>query len=546
MAAPMPSLPPGAGNALLGAPGAPAPAMPINALTMPAAAPVAPVNALAGRPTPPIPRIPRIPPRPGPINPGIQEVPRSTEGINDRVSTRIPTSAKLAIDPHERQDLRIGLHEMMPEGLQRSHIQPQHFDKAQAGIADAMAKTAAHIRENYPHIDPTGLTDRGTLERFIEHGHDNIVSLWNSVRDKPWRDAAVNWYRGANGIAGQLAAQHGGVSKRQAAAVIASLSPQKDWDQNVSLAERVLDTHRNHQDTLVTPQMRDFMQGMVDARDPKRRAAIDMLVNGGTHKTTGETYAPITTETRLRDLTSPEQQALFVRALDEMHSPNRGYSIISPTGARTPAQYTNAKGERVPNTVAWGGLGEISNAMRALSEDSRSNISRSLGGMHKVRNFYNNIVAPDSPHGDITADTHAINAAMMTPMGGGHPKVAEGLGSAGQAPAYSGSKGLYGLYADAHRRAADTISRMEGRRYLPREVQSVTWEAVRNLFKKEHKAIDENGMPTHPVGQTAHGALQAARHGFMPPEMARQAIIRAAGGIRDPSWHTGVMEADNG
>ena len=36
-----------------------------------------------------------------------------------------------------------------------------------------------------------------------------------------------------------------------------------------------------------------------------------------------------------------------------------------------------------------------------------------MGAMHKVRNFYNNILLPDSPNGHVTIDTHAVAAGLI-------------------------------------------------------------------------------------------------------------------------------------
>jgi hypothetical protein len=531
--------------------------MPANALLRPAenpqtrfggiaapAGPQLPMNALQ-MPPPAAPAAnPLVAPTPGPMAPGIQEPQRNPAGIEHRVSTRIPTSTKLAYDPHERADLSIGRGAMIPEGLGAHHMREGH-EQARSNVAEAMQKHADLIRNEYPFIDTGGLTHGGVLERFIEHAHDNIVDLWQRVRNEPWRDRAADWYRGANRIAKDMGDRFG-VSHRQASAAIATLSPQKDWDQNVSLAERVMNTHANHQDTKVTPQMRDFMQKMVDARTDKTRAALDQYVSGGTHQKTGEVYRPIEVGMSYRDLAHAKQKALFIRAHDEMHSPDRGYDIISPSGERIRARIGEG-GNAKDATAAWGGTDEIANAVRALERDHLPTISRALGAKHKVRNFYNNIIAPDAAaflqphHGDITADTHAINVGMLFPMGGQHRMVAQGLGTGGNiaSPAFTGAHGLYGLHADAYRRAAQTISKQEGRQYLPREVQSVVWEAIRGLWRKEHKAVDsQTGMPTHEVGKVAHGAAYAVRHGFMPAQMARDAVVQAAGGIRAPNWHT--------
>ena len=54
-------------------------------------------------------------------------------------------------------------------------------------------------------------------------------------------------------------------------------------------------------------------------------------------------------------------------------------------------------GDPAKNT--WGAIGEIVKAISILRDGSLQNISENLGDKHKVRNFYNNIVAPNSPYG---------------------------------------------------------------------------------------------------------------------------------------------------
>jgi hypothetical protein len=85
-----------------------------------------------------------------------------------------------------------------------------------------------------------------------------------------------------------------------------------------------------------------------------------------------------------------------------------------------------------------------------------------------------------------------------------------------------GVSGLYGLYADAYRRAA------QQRNLLPREMQSITWEAVRGLFTPEFKT----------AGNKAKVAEVWKRYklGDITLDEARDQITELAGGINDPSW----------
>ena len=118
-----------------------------------------------------------------------------------------------------------------------------------------------------------------------------------------------------------------------------------------------------------------------------------------------------------------------------------------------------------------------------------------MGNAHKVRNFYNNIVDPNGTMGDVTIDTHAIGASFFRPMAATTLEVNHGLnGANGTHKDYSGaprsdplgSYGTYPLLAEAHRRAANE------RGVLPREMQSITWEAVREIFTDTFKNDNKN------------------------------------------------------
>ena len=321
-------------------------------------------------------------------------------------------------------------------------------------------------------------------EAFTGHAHDNIVGMWNEVRDRPWLHDAVHAHWGANKHAYDLAQEHG-ISHRQAAATIAALSPHTDFNQNMDRVQRMMNIVRSHKDSPFDETMRGAARQQIENR--KHPALREQGL---------KELASLPEGAKFRDLKEPLHQALFAKA--------------------------HSLGD-VPAS-------ELHSAFNVLKSDDLKEIDKALGHNPSVRSRYNNMIAPDSPEGHVTIDTPAINAAHMKPH----------VGPSEHAD--------HGLYADAYRRAAGTISRQEGRRYLPREVQSAVGEAVKGLFDQpEHKALHpefldiartqrnpEFGEPVHHVGKVAKHFWNFAKYGVITPEMARRAILNAAGGVSDP------------
>jgi hypothetical protein len=300
-----------------------------------------------------------------------------------------------------------------------------------------------------------------------------------------------------------------GISPRSAAATLAAMSPQKDWFQNVDLAKRVLDIRQQQGNMSATPEMGPIMDRFVAMQ--KKPAAAEALQSAVDNIQSGIPLAQI------RD---PFEQAVWIRAYDEAHNP-RSYQVVTPEGDFAGPALNKDGSEQA---VAWGSFNPIEKAMQVLKDDSTENISRQMGGNHKVRNFYNNIISPNSPNGDVTIDTHAIAAGHMRPLGGNDPIVEAGLGmSPASSAAATGSRGLYGLYAEAYRRAAAQAG------ILPRQMQSITWEGVRGLFSPEQK---RNANLVQSVNQV----WDQYRGGQIDAPTARATITELAGGINAPEW----------
>ncbi len=420
--------------------------------------------------------------------------PEPIVGLEDRISTRVPYN-KIGGEPnpagHQSADFVVGL------------------DSSKAA-GDAYAKNAELIKQ-YPGIRyGDAKTPDEISEAFISHAKNNLLALYDSIPENI-RERSKLWYEGANKISHEWSKEFG-LEPRQTAGALAALSPQKDWFQNVSLARRLLEINRDQADTHLTPGMETYAKGYIDnvrkgskQTEPNPEAAAELE----------QTLASFRGKP-LSAITDPYERAVWSRWHDEAHG-SKDYPVVTPEGGYGDISKT-AKGEN--QKVAWGSFNEIANAVAAIQG---GDISPLMGSNHKVRNFYNNIVSPNAPHGDVTVDTHAIAASLLRPLAGKDLEVGHGLGLEGSAHAETGSKGMYGLHAEAYRRAA------QERGILPREMQSSTWEAMRGLFTAEQK---RNKVLKGDIDRIWQGYQNGA---YELPEVLKR-ISAVSGGINAPEW----------
>lgn len=331
------------------------------------------------------------------------------------------------------------------------------------------------------------------------------------------RDIANLWYDGANIIAQQFAGDN--YSIEQSAGVLAVFSPQKDWFMNVELAKRTMEIWTADQEYEWDDAM--SKQWLMRGGEPELKENKDGTVGyakgikpdldeNGEHRTDGngmllfhgwgsekvkakrqQAFERLQSlkGKKLKDLT-PEQQAWFVRMRAETKYPT-GYPIVSPDGRfGNPSTSTNNKGVTKEIKLAWGTYGSIGKAINILTAPAETQmkvISDELGDQHKVRSFYNNIVDPQNNDGHVTMDTHAIAALFWQAFSGNSREVGQNFGTANTATdSLTGVGGLYPAFAEAYRAVAAEYG------MLPRQVQSITWEAVRMLFSARWKSKPTN------------------------------------------------------
>jgi hypothetical protein len=408
---------------------------------------------------------------------------KDVSSIDKTVSTRLPTAVKATENP-------------MTDNLL---VDYDNFKKDPVAF-----KHNVEMMENYPNFPKVKGNAEDKANAMVEHIKDNLLFLHDAVPPET-RERSKLWYDGANKIAKDFSSVYKSEPHTNAG-VLAVLSPQKDWFMNVSLGDRVLDTMTNYGGYKWDNNM--GKNANIIFGDPK--------------------YKPILKNIKgreLADLDDPIEKAMWLRVFDETYNP-REHKIVTPEGNFLGDRLTS-KG--VPYKTGWGSLNEIGKAVNIYDNPTMENISNRLGTQHKVRNFYNNIIEPNHQDGHVTMDTHAIAAGLLRPLSGNSREVSHNFGSnmVGEVgpmnSSVTGMQGTYGLFADAYRKAA------KERKILPREMQSITWEAVRGLFsdvlKRDEKKIKQ-----------IDGIWNDYKNGKININQARKSVVDSAGGIDVPEW----------
>ena len=386
-------------------------------------------------------------------------------------------------------------------------------------------KTNALIKAEYPQIRIK--PGQSPVDAMVEFVKGNLVWLHDSIAPEMAKKGIAEdvtarmreWYNGGRKIASNWSKGYD-TPIEGIAGSIAALSPQRDWFQNLSLAERVLTVvKRTPYGGRLTPEMDATMSSWI----------MKTKEDYGDLALSDKTRAYLDAE--LLDLRSKPfneldnwQKAVWTRLYSEAHL-SKDYNIFTPEGDRL-GFATNMDGSR--REVTWGSFDQIGNAISIIENPIKENISNRLGSKHKVRNFYNNILLPNDPRfGDVTIDTHAVAAGLLKPLSGTSTEVMHNFGSEG-APgsSISGINGTYAVYAEAYRQAA------KERGLLPREMQSITWEAVRGLFEATQKTSKAEGALT----DLTQKIWKNYANGKISLDQARTAILKTAGGIESPNW----------
>lgn len=431
--------------------------------------------------------------------------------LNDpmRVSVRQPSQKGTpTANPMEGTPLTIGLPEYEAEGLFKTDA----TKKAHKVFQDKIKQQVAQY-EGVKGSKRKG--SKTPMERvFINHVKSNLKFIYDAIPDR-LRNEYKLWYDGAQKMSQEFAEQYN-LSLPQVAAVMALNSPQTPWFTNIYRGQRILDIYSGQQDTVFDDAMKARADLFLEntrrlATTPKKAAGLkahEEIINNILGK-------------RLSDL-DEKSQSYFIRFYDEAYN-DRRIPVYSPSGDKLDFELS---ADGTPATAAWGTFLSIRKSIKVLNDGSREMISTELGSKHKIRNFYNNILSPRSDQGDVTIDTHAVRAGLMN---ANVPAVAEALGISGASRGPVGLQGTYALHAQAYKELADDLG------ILPRELQSITWEGIRSLFKAAE--LDGNRKAFADIWTKYDNKKLSLRK-------AQNEIVKQAGGFDFPEYGIGDVSRD--
>lgn len=436
-----------------------------------------------------------------------RSTPRAVPSIKDmaasEIATRRPTSTKATLDNS------IGQHadaKAMDAADLDSPTGKTAAGKPVMGYKQKMARTLADYA-GIKYSEAELKDPQKVINKFTNRVADNLVWLHDQIAPEI-REKTKRWYDTAHTLTENIGKQYG-FSHEQAAGVTAALSPQNPWDNNIGLAKRMMETYRNKQDHAYTPEMESV------AADLKKVPTQSKAFKGLLKDIHGKTLAEV--KNADPDVQAA-QKALWIRVYDEAHG-NPENDLYSPDGT--------VKGVST-DPRSWIGLDHGAKAIKIMENGSVSDINSVMGQGHKIRNFYNNIIHPDSPNGHVTIDTHATAAGHLRPFGSKDLETAHTFGNSLTGTpgpprnATTGLQGTYPVYASAYQKAAARLG------IKPRELQSITWEAIKSLMGEDKK--------TPQLKQKAKDIWTDVQNGHLTPAKARANIVNESGGFSKPSW----------
>lgn len=434
---------------------------------------------------------------------------------------------------------------------------------------DQVKDMMAEMRKipGFEWIDPN---NPDHLYLATSQGADRLMQLMHLATPEE-RDKWRMWYDGAHTYARDLSERYG-ISHESAVAVLAALSPTTDWDANMALAEHAIKLARDKDfkvneslaDELVVIAFKIRQQKIQNknksiANNRNKIAELqqqiaELSTRIGSEKEIAKLRKDIQRREEaikkfqddIQNMPNHGRDAFVGRSLTELdddlasivfapHARSAGRSYIGQTytgdptkpkassdglltykmDVLSPNSYDITDGTDLARVQSNSNYLKVVRIIRA-DQDGKPNldvIGIQIGKGSKVRSFYNNILRPgDTRFADTTGDTHYFGAATAVPVSSAF-NVLDALFTTQTS---TGAGRAYPIFRAMSVLAAARWNRDMDQNLLPREIQSITWEKIRQL------------VPTKFVGKDGELKKDATLKSFIVDAMTQ--VARVIGG----------------
>jgi UvrD-like helicase C-terminal domain/AAA domain len=338
------------------------------------------------------------------------------------------------------------------------------------------ATTVSELPEDVRAKIQSGMDTLGVTPEQLEN---NILAVYNrAVAAYGENPEGIDWYSEAKEIANNLGEY--GLEGDQAAALIAAISPQQSWSDNIAaaqyMARSLSEDHEVQVDTLLQTTFTKKIDKKSVSLSAYEWAKREVQGGDGTRSMDGEIHAmPSPEELRGKKLSDldPYVAAAIMKAHAQVGYRTGGIGATENDG--DPLTSRDDVSGDITNVRFTSGVHHMGRGVRIARGEDPNEI---LNG-HKVRSFYNNITGEWE---DVTVDSHAFSAAMGVKYGSGSDEYGFFAGSGkyngltSPRSATYGVLGLYAPFADAYRRVAASLG------ITPAQLQAIVW----NQWRKEN------------------------------------------------------------
>jgi hypothetical protein len=286
---------------------------------------------------------------------------------------------------------------------------------------------------------------------------------------------------------------------------MAVLTAKTDWNHSVTNLERIMDAMKTGKHYAMDDAMDDAME----------KWASREFSQGDFARIKGQSFS---------DLTRAQDKVNWIKAYDRIHH-GKGYRLVGANGRFGKfdlAQDGTVKGR------TWNSNRDFIKAIESLEASNIQEISKQLGKYPKIRNIYNNIVDPYTPHHFMATDVHFVSSSLGQPIASSDRIAKQAYGSASPLNLHkaSGWAGANSVYMQAAKIAAERLGITN-----PHEIQSIAWHMGRSLFDSSLKRSSKKGA--------IQNLWKLVDRGELTREKALELSFELAGGIDSMDYLTG-------